>query len=257
MRWFSDLLILALPVFACASELQYFDRKIDFWGTQQESPAKAVAGPRKESTKKEPFPWETYTNPQNKEFFQEGNYTPPEPFMEIARNPTDENIKHWFEFMKKKNEMAARLQQRMAEYMAKSQASGLPAAPSIPTPRNEATPAPFKVAVETSRFRFRMYFDSHCPHCRRMFGVLKRLADEGYKVEVIQVDRDPLPNEEKIIPLAHPPGPAGLDELKQHGGSAVPYLVIADLKRKALLPGVQGYHDYDDVMTLLRAASRN
>ena len=37
------------------------------------------------------------------EFFKEGDYSPPEPFMELARNPTDENIRMWFQYLDKKN----------------------------------------------------------------------------------------------------------------------------------------------------------
>lgn len=243
-------LFASLSVYA--SELQYFDQKIDYWNEGKvATPAKEISSPQVTATEpKNGFPWKTYLDPKNKEFFKEGDYTPPEPFMEVAKNPSDENLKNWFEFMKRKNEVAARLEARMQEYLGKStEQPALLAQVATPVVKNEKKIA---VPIDPSRFRIRMYFDSHCPHCHRMFGVLKRLQSEGYKIEALQVDGDKVPSDESGVPI----GKASLSELKSHGGSAVPYLVIADLKRKALLPGIQGYHDYEEVISLLREANR-
>lgn len=249
------VLLLTATAFESAEgkELEYFDTKIDYWG-EKPSPMKNEKVPSVVEQPKEKFPWKTYLDPKNKEFFKEGDYTPPEPFMEIARDPSDENIKNWFEFMKRKNELAARLEQKMQEYLARNEAPGLAAQIGARVARNDAAPRkqPISVALDPARFRIRMYFDSHCPHCRRMFGVLKRLKDEGFSVEALQVDSGPVSTEEKIVPI----GKASLSELKGRGGSAVPFLLIADLKRKALLPGVEGYHDYEEVIALLKEASR-
>lgn len=236
-----------LSASATAGELQYFDQKIDYWSEGKISAAKekVAALPPAEETKSE-FPWKTYLDPKNKEFFKEGDYTPPEPFMEVAKNPSDDNLKNWFEFMRRKNELAARLDSRMREYLGKNQTAPAVAAPIVKPEIKHA------VAVDPSRFKIRMYFDSNCPHCKRMFSVLKRLQSDGYKIEALQVDYGKVPQDESGVPI----GKANLAELKGHGGSAVPYLVIADLKRKALLPGIQGYHDFEEVMSLLREASR-
>lgn len=246
------VLVIALLIArtAPANELEYFNSGIDFWGTKASPQKLNVQTENRVSDEKGAFPWKAYLDPKNKEFFKEGDYTPPEPFMEVAKNPSDENLKNWFEFMRRKNELAARLETRMQEYLAKSQER--PAlAPQVVAPVAKSV-AKVATPVDPSRFRIRMYFDSHCPHCRRMFGVLKRLQDAGYKIEALQVDNDRVPTEESGVPI----GRSSLSELKNHGGSAVPYLVIADLKRKALLPGIQGYHDYEEVMALLREASR-
>ena len=247
-------IMLLTPLFlgkmALASELEYFSSRIDFWGTTSGTQKSQVEPENPLISQKSNFPWKTYLDPKNKEFFKEGDYTPPEPFMEVAKDPSDENLKNWFEFMRRKNELAARLETRMQEYLAKNQAQP-PLAPLTTAPVAKS-PAKVAVAIDPSRFRIRMYFDSHCPHCRRMFVVLKRLQDAGYKIEALQVDNDRVPAEESGVPI----GKANLSELKNHGGSAVPYLVIADLKRKALLPGIQGYHDFEEVMALLREASR-
>ena len=241
-----------VPCLSQASELQYFDQKIDYWGKgsaieKQSSPTSPLVEKQNGS-----FPWKTYLDPKNKEFFKEGDYTPPEPFMEIARNPSDENIKQWFEFMKKKNELSHRLEIKMQEYLAKN--GGEPVAPitakaevSHEGPKKEVSHAPF----DPSRFRVRMYFESTCPHCRRMFGVLRRLKDLGIEVEALQVDTGPVPEDEKIVPIAT----ADPAEIKKHGIKGVPFVLIADTKRKALLPSIEGYHDFDEVIGLLRAAS--
>lgn len=247
------LALLVLPFAVHASELQYFEQKIDYWNEGKSSNVeKQVPSPlASDPNPKSGFPWKTYLDPKNKEFFKEGDYTPPEPFMEVAKDPSDENLKNWFEFMKRKNELAARLEMRMQEFLAKNQEQQPAFATQVAT-RVAKNEAKLSVRVDPSRFRIRMYFDSHCPHCRRMFGVLKRLQGEGYKIEALQVDGDRVPPDESGIPL----GKSTLAELKSHGGSAVPFIVIADLKRKALLPGIQGYHDFEEVMQLLREASR-
>ncbi len=248
------LVILVAPLASEGRELQYFESKIDYWG-DKESPVKA---PKPESpigveqTEKGKFPWKTYLDPKNKEFFKEGDYTPPEPFMEIARNPSDENIKNWFEFQKRKNELSARLQARMQEYLASNEGPGLATQIGTRVAAKEKVERQ-QVAVDPARFRIRMYFDSHCPHCKRMFGVLKRLQDAGYQVEALQVDDGPVPESEKIVPL----GKADPNELKKHGASGVPFLLVADVKKKALLPKVEGYHEFEEMIELLRVASRS
>ena len=102
--------------------------------------------------------------------------------MEIARDPSDENIKNWFEFQKKKNELSARLQLRMQEFLAKNEGPGLAAQIGSRVAATEKRVERKLVAVDPARFRVRMYFDSNCPHCKRMFGVLKRLQNEGFQV---------------------------------------------------------------------------
>jgi hypothetical protein len=250
-RWFFCLCLFSVA--ASASELQYFDQKIDYWNEgRAQAPTKEIPSPLvSERGDKGSFPWKTYLDPKNKEFFKEGDYTPPEPFMEVAKDPSDDNLKNWFEFMKRKNELAARLETRMQEYLGKQEGPGLAAQIATRVARNDAKAAP-QGRADPSRFRIRMYFDSHCPHCRRMFSVLKRLQDEGYKIEALQIDDGKVPPDENGVPR----GRADLAELKSHGGTAVPFLVIADLKRKALLPGIQGYHEYEEVMALIREASR-
>jgi len=256
MRAFSIFTLALLPQMSLGQKLSYFDSKIDFWGAAKpagkESPLPQLSIP--EGTVRsdaEKFPWKTYLDPKNKEFFKEGDYTPPEPFMEIARNPSDENIKNWFEFMKKKNELAKRLDERVREYLVKVGQGPIPMpSPDIQPRPQEGVDA--SAPLEAGRFKVRMYFESTCPHCRKMFGVLDRLQKVGVEVHALQIDRGELPDETNSVSV----GFATEEEVKKHGINGVPFVVIADTKRKALLPPLQGFHEFDEVVRLLKSASR-
>ena len=246
-----ELIFIALiSATAQAGEISFFDSKIDFWGDKEKLPSPLKVPMQMGSDRDEKFSWNKYLDPKNKEFFKEGDYTPPEPFIEIARNPTDENIKNWFEFMQKKNELARRLDERLREYLAKN--GGKPQAPTLSTFPPSKTEIPVRTMLDSQRFKVRMYFESTCPHCRRMFGVLKRLQDEGVNVHALQIDRGPVQETEKLVPvdLATP------EEIKKHGISTVPFVVIADTKRKVLLSPVRGYHDFEEMIDLLKKSSQ-
>lgn len=234
-------ILAALPLLPSTSsqsaEFQYFENSIDYWGKEETSEVKDSSKTesklirpeeKKEAatnTTKEDFQWNKYMNPANKEFFREGDYTPPEPFMELVRNPTDENIRMWFAYMERKNELASRLQRRMMEY---AQAAG----PSIQKEAKEnivqvASRMPIP-ADDFERFRFRMYFDSQCPHCKRMFETLNDLQDRGYFVEARQVDNGALDHIRSHVAIVS----ANAFEVKQYNISAVPLLLVGDLKTK-------------------------
>ena len=229
------MLIAAAP--SQASEFQYFEGSINYWGKEAKNEADVSTKPdpkakpqieKKENvanTTKEEFQWNKYMDPTNKEFFREGDYTPPEPFMELVRNPTDQNIRMWFAYMDQKNELASRLQKRMTEY---AHANG----PAIPMEAKEKIvqasrmiPTP---ADDFERFRFRMYFDSQCPHCKRMFETLNDLQDRGYFVEARQVDNGPIDQIRSHVAIVS----AKTSEVKQYNVTAVPLLLIGDLKTK-------------------------
>ena len=239
------LSIMGLASVTYAGDMQFFQGSIDYWGkdskpnvetdppkTAKSDEASATTNkPKREDTantnpqEKGNFEWNKYMDPNNKEFFREGDYTPPEPFMELVRNPTDDNIRMWFAYMDRKNELASRLSKRMEEYAA-SNSAAIPkeakekivkVAKNIPTP-----------ADDFERFRFRMYFDSQCPHCRHMFETLNDLQDRGYFVEARQVDKGPLDQIKSHVAIV----PATSAELAQYNVTAVPLLLVGDLKQK-------------------------
>lgn len=234
------LLAMALPCLAVgSSEFDYFGSTIDYWHESakdahlSEEPKAPPASstqpppPGGEPAPGERFDWQKYLDPKNTEFFKEGDYTPPAPFMEIVRNPTDSNLKLWFSYIDKKNQLSDQLQARMKEYVAKKQGvlndTGLDYL-------NTRIAAIHPTVPSAKRFRFRMYFDSHCPHCRRMFGTLTELQAKGFYVEARQVDSDPRGIENLPLPVQRvEPG-----ELKEKDVQSVPLLLVGDLKKKAV-----------------------
>lgn len=228
--------ILALWLLFCfqepgfsAGDFQYFGSDIDFWHEKPlDKPTADPQAPRTSSTAinhEGDFQWQKYLDPKNKEFFKEGDYTPPEPFMEIVRNPTDENIKMWFAYIDKKNELSHRLQERMQAYMAKN--SVQQGEQSQLTMKSKLASLPV-TEPNAKRYRFRMYFDSHCPHCRKMFETLGELQSRGFYVEAKQVDSDSRGLEGLSIPTSR----ATPGELNEKDIQSVPVLFIGDLEKK-------------------------
>lgn len=227
------------------SSFDYFGEEIDYWGKTQASPKVTNRTKRADTTPTPPrFNWDRFTNPANKEFFSEGDYTPPEPFLEIVRNPTDENLKRWFEYIGKKNELSSRLQTRMREYLSKSSAQ---LTPSVRTEiEAKAARLPSATDPDHRRYRFRMYFDSKCPHCKRMFETLADLQDRGFYVEALQIDRDPKGLQGMPVPVRF----ATPEELTERKVESVPFLLVGDLQRKAVYP-IRGYQSTSAIFAAL------
>ncbi len=249
-----SLPLLGTTSLASGSEFQYFQKEIDFWNEKPE----AVSSPseptketkvdkppvsKAEEAPKEPFQWGTFMDPKNKEFFKEGDYTPPEPFMELVRNPTDENMKMWFAYNEKKNELSTRLSQRMAEYLAKNGQ----AVPEVEKARIAAVAPATPKNIDVQRYRLRMYFNSTCPHCQRMFTTLSELQAKGFFVEAKQLDREKGP----VRSLPFPADFASPDEIKQKNIQGVPLLLIGDLKKKVVYR-VNGFQTTTDVLKTIQ-----
>lgn len=167
--------------------------------------------------------------------------------MELARNPSDKNISNWITYNKKKNALNQRLQLRMREYL---------------TQNNELTPKVAEViksrslsketSFDPSRFRVRMYFDSKCPHCKRMFSTLASLQKQGIYVEALQVDNIHVKKSSFPIPVRK----ASKAEVKKHNISAVPFTLIADLKKKVLYPPIKGFQSVESMTALIREGEK-
>lgn len=260
------------PSRALADEFKYFGGEIDYWNDHapdpkpvmnrtkppyneagaasgsksgDKTPPGAAAGDRTKggSFSGGAFPWHQYLDPKNKEFFKEGDYTPPEPFMEIVRNPSDSNLKMWFEYIGKKNELSGRLAARMQEYLGKNTAA-------IPAESRERVSAKIaslpRSASNAQRFRFRLYFDSHCPHCKRMFETMADLQTRGYFVEARQVDRDA----RAVAGLPIASEQASPSELQSKDIKSVPVLLVGDLNKKVVYR-INGYQTTQQVIAAL------
>ncbi len=85
-----------------------------------------------------------------------------------------------------------------------------------------------KISFDPSRFRVRMYFDSKCLHCKRMFNTLLELQSRGVYVEALQIDNAVFKKSQFPIPIQK----ASKSEIKKHNIKTVPFTLIADLKGK-------------------------
>jgi glutaredoxin len=261
--WSSALVVLALLCAAAHADddFSYFSNpEIDYW--RRSSTTQPTAKRQPEVAKApaasggKPFAWEKYLNPGHDEFFKEGEYSPPAPFVEIARNPSDENIDRWYQYIQTKNDVLRRLQTKLAEYAQRhpGNVAALPAPYSSGLAENPEALSRLAAKVETppatppdaKRFRLRLYFDSHCPHCERMMGTMNELAGLGYYVELRQVDRDRSTRAKIPFPVTD----ATPEELKTYGVQAVPVLLVGDLRRKSYFK-IDGFHPTSAVVAAL------
>ncbi|MBS1983558.1 MAG: hypothetical protein JST16_05240 [Bdellovibrionales bacterium] len=242
--------MIALSAIADDGSFGYFGHEtLDFWKERVSKTDKPAPSPAVAVGTEEAFPWKKYLDPKNKEFFREGDYTPPEPFMEIVRNPSDENLKLWFQYIEKKNDLSARLQTRMAEYLHSTQAASLPIeAKEDLRLRAQKVAARSRPALDVRRYRFRMYFDSTCPHCRRMFGTLGELSGQGFFVDARQIDAGSLSGVRVTVPVER----ASPAEVKSRAISSVPLLLVGDLEKKVVLK-ITGYKSVGEIMEAIRA----
>ena len=244
-----------------ALSFEYFDKSIDYWDlkeTRKKSqslhepfkPKSSIQNP-KASQEKRKFNWETYLNPKTtddlKEVFREGDYTPPTPLLEVANNPTDENIKNWFKLIKKKNQFMAKLSNKMSDYLKRT--SHLK-----PTERKfiekQVSRQKDKIepqSIDFKRFQFRMYFESSCPHCRQMMDELVKLQDMGFYIELRQIDDDK--SYARGLPfIVHKASQA---ELKEKKIEAWPVLFVADQKKKVVYR-INGFQKAEDILFTLQ-----
>ena len=224
---FIFLLIAFISSENIALAFDYFNREIDYWNKREALKTKPNQHKaEKKRSEKEKFNWSKYKDPKNDEFFEEGDYKPPKPFMEVARNPSDENIKNWFAIIEAKNTLMNRLQTKLAEYI--SQNHNKLTVEEKEEIQNEINKLQ-GTRNDPYRFRFRLYFDSSCPHCKNMVKTMKEIQDQGYFVELRQID-EKKPN----FPVPFPVSIATKDELTDKKISAWPVLFIADSKTKQI-----------------------
>ncbi len=159
--------------------------------------------------------------------------------MEVARDPSDTNIKLWLSYLDKKNYLAERLKERIAQYASKTTES---------VPRRLANERISQLnqvqsAIDPSRYRVRTYFDSNCPHCKRMLGTLKSLQELGVFVEALQIDRDTSKNAQFPIATVF----ADQSDVQRQKIGSVPFTLVADLKNKTVSSPITGFKSVEDM----------
>lgn len=238
------LIAFILYSVARADEFTYFRDEIDYWSIPSKPQNKSEKSPRpkSEDQPQQKFSWEKHLDPRNKEFFKEGDYTPPEPFMEIVRDPSDENLKLWFSYIDKRNELYQRLQKRMEEF------KGTSGPIAVHGELNRRMNQIQVLEPEAKRYRFRFYFDSKCPHCKKMNETMRALVAKGFLVEGVQVDQDNSVWSQMPFPVRS----ANKKELDEKSVASVPLLLVGDLKNKVVFR-LSGYQSFSDVMASLKA----
>ncbi len=217
------------------AEINFFNSEIDFWSNQKSKKTKVVNKSKKE------FDWEKYKNVENDEFFKEGNHIPPKPFMEVARRPTESNIKNWLEYIQNKNDIQRRFLTALRKY--KSSMNLEPKAIQVLEQKEtQLLPVPLtqkKISVTT-------YFLTTCPACKRMFKTLEALQKKGVYVEAIQIDSDKEMKRGVSVPVykANKKEKDGLIK----AGIGVPYSIVR-IGNKAF--PLSGYHTVSSILSVV------
>lgn len=246
---------LFVVVSSQAFAIDYFNQSIDYWNSKRveskdsSSPEEVTTTKKeKDQVKKDKFSWNRYLNPKTtedfKEVFREGDYTPPTPLLEVAKNPSDENIKNWFAVVKKKNEFLAKINIRMGEYLKKHKDIKPEEKQLVEQKLRNTQPS----TVDFKRFRFRMYFESSCPHCKRMMPELIKLQNMGFFVELRQIDH----NQKFAQGLPFPVTQASQAELKEKNINAWPVLFVGDTQKKVIYR-INGYQSADSIISTIQS----
>ncbi len=109
-----------------------------------------------------------------------------------------------------------------------------------------------KISFDPSRYRVRMYFDSKCPSCKRMFKTLLKLQNRGIYIEARQVDDRDFKKNSFPLPIQK----ATRDEIKKHKIESVPFTLVADLKKKVLYPAIIGFQGANSMIALLEKGEK-
>lgn len=218
------------------AQIHFFEGEINYWDNRKRSTEKSVK-PEKDPKK---FDWKPYHDPSYDTFFREGNHLPPKPFIELVRNPSDENIRNWFRYIEMKNHLSDRLSRRLAEFAGFQSPNVAKALKTAAQDSNAESRNP-----DYKRFRIRYYFDPECPHCKKMFKTMETMQKMGFYIEARQVTAGySKPQTSLVINMA------SKDELEQHQISAVPFLLIGDLQTKRVFR-LAGFRDVSAVLRAL------
>lgn len=221
-----SLFMLSLSSYA---DVNFFETEINFWGESKKNiPKKDII--KKKETK---FEWSKYQNIENDEFFKEGNHIPPKPFMEVARRPTEENIKNWLAYIKMKNDMQARFLAALNKYKRKMNLS--PKSAQLIEKKTYSLPKP--ISLPSKKITVTTYFLTTCSACKRMFKTLAELQKMGVYVEAIQVDSEKNLKSGVSVPVYK------INKKEKEGlmnsGIGVPYSIVRVGKKAVPLSGFQ------------------
>lgn len=240
--WPKLVILWLLPSFTNAEGLKYFENEINYWSSKEKS--ESIKSSKKiETSKKQDFEWDKYLNPENDEFFKEGNYIPPAPFMEVYRRPTKKNVLMWDAYIKKRNLVHTRAMDKMKLYLGNVDKSLDPQKEKSKFVRDESVRKSFKGKYVV------FYFDSSCPSCKAMYPEVNRLVQIGVMVEAVRLDSG-----NDVVPgLALPWQKIKPGEQEKLKIKAWPLTLIVDEKQKrvARVTGVKTVEELRDLVKKL------
>lgn len=182
-------------------------------GTPRPVPEKTIEQPK---TSK--FSWSEQLDIEKDQFFKEGDYTPPAPFIEALRRPTKENILNFEKWQAMRNLLLQRYETARAQYV---QQNGV----TMPKAQAQVTNVDEQ---DIEKYHYVFYFESTCPSCHAMFQTINEMVQRGVYVEAVRVDK----NSNEVQGLNIPWTFANPEELKKLNLKAVPVLVAIDEKTK-------------------------
>lgn len=226
---------------ANADSFSFFNEGINYWPEEdKEAPKKKEIPDSQRKDKKKNFDWDKYMDPESDEFFKEGNYIPPAPFMEFYRRPTKENAQKWDAYLKKRNFIHKRALLAAQRYLD---------APGFQSKPNEIKPLSSIGEEEISKvFKNKwvvFYFDKNCSFCKQMYPAINKLAFSGVQVQAVRLDSEGGP----ISGLRIPWEKAKPGEAEKMKISVTPTtLVISDQTKK--VKKVTGVRSVEDILKL-------
>ena len=237
-----SLILLLFFNFLMASSFSFYDSGINYWPSEERQIEKKLDKKSVEK-KDDKFDWKKALDPNNDEFYRQGNHMPPAAMVEAMKNPTDQNIKRYFELEEKRERKLSQFIKKSNKYRLKKLERELSKL-SKPKIRKNSF---YNARELRSKYRIRMYFDSNCPHCKRMHQNLLKLQRDGFTVDLVQIDDGVNPLQGiKSRKIAKGEGSA----IKLFNGG-VPYTLIFNRKTKKM-KSLRGFIPMDKFLTILR-----
>lgn len=196
------------------SGIRYFDTENE----KEDSPdVPKDAGPRPDGASKKKFDWSSHLDVEKDEFFKEGDYIPPAPFMEALRRPTPENILLFEKWQQTKNLLLERYETARRRYLGKTILAAETPQRAVPDE-----------SANLEKLRFVFYFDAACPSCKAMFATINQMIEGGIYVEAVRVDK----GKDGVSGLSVPWTYVQAKEIEANNLKAVPFLMAFDDKAK-------------------------
>ena len=229
-----------------SSFAQFFDTPIKYFD-EEKIEKKVIESIEKKISKdseSKGFKWDNYLDENKDEFFREGDYLPPAPFLEVVRRPTAKNILLFEEWKKKKNRLLTRYNEKR---MAVLGLKGISANPII----GKGGSSSKEVYGKLKRYRMVFYFDSKCPSCKGMYQIVNQLASNGVYVEAVRLDT----GENEIEGLRIPWVKVSANEMSILKISAVPMLMIFEDESKKAFK-VVGKKSAEEILSIIERVKR-